>query len=179
MASVAACGGDDSGEMVEPVDASGQPIASCDPSIPAFTIGAGGLTDDNAMTNVRVRVEDADYLPPRNGINSWTVAITDLNDQPIPEAQLTWVCAHMPAHNHGSNPKVVSKLDEKHYSLERQNLSMQGGWEIRFWIDRDGGSEEFKGAVGGINNTACGGPDGNSTWTNSMRICVPRKDDAI
>lgn len=154
----------------------GPPASQCPASTPEFTVGSSGLSTSNAELNVKVRVEDADYRPPRFGINSWTIAITDLNGQPLPDASLQWACAFMPAHGHGSNPRSVEKLDGGLWKLNNQNMSMQGGWEIQLWIDPMGGESEFMGAPAGINKNACTAPSGK-TATLILPTCVPRKAD--
>lgn len=153
-----------------------EPPASdaCPAETPAFSTGMFGLTASNQELGVKARVVEADYVPPRFGINSWVVAITDLADQPLPQATLTWACAFMPAHGHGSNPATVEKLDATRWKLERQNMSMQGGWEIWLWIDPTGAGAGFTGAKGGINSNSCRGPNG-ATQTLALRTCVPRK----
>jgi hypothetical protein len=175
MMLMAACPDD----AVDPIvmEDAGDPASACPPTTPMFTTGAMGLTASNPELNVKARVVTADFQPPRFGINTWTVAITDSNDQPLPQAQLIWACAFMPAHGHGSNPRLVEKIGATLWRLERQNMSMQGGWEIRLWIDPDGGSKDFTGAQGGINNMSCQGPQ-NMTHTLVLSTCVPRRSDA-
>jgi hypothetical protein len=177
MMLTAACGDEEQDPApVMEVDA-GDPASACPPTTPEFTTGPAGLSATRPELNLKVRVDDADFQPPRFGTNTWTIAITDLNDQPLPQAQLTWACAYMPAHGHGSNPKLVEKLDPTRWRLERQNMSMQGGWEIQLWIDPDGGSKDFTGAQGGINSMSCRGPQ-NALPTLKLPTCVPRRADA-
>ena len=170
-----ACPEEDNGEDPIVFDA-GPGASACPVDTPEFTVGAAGLSVTDEAMNLKVRVEAADYVPPRFGINSWTVAITDLADQPLPQAKLVWACAFMPAHGHGSNPRAVEKLDDKLWQLDRQNMSMQGGWEIRLWIDPAGTGSDFTGAAGGINSDACRAPNAKPA-TLTLRTCVPRKAD--
>jgi len=171
----AACG--DDGEAPIVMEDAGDPASACPPTTPAFSTGAMGLSVTDPELNLKVRVDAASHQPPRFGTNDWTIAITDMNGQPLPQAQLTWACAFMPAHGHGSNPRVVEKLDPTLWRLERQNMSMQGLWEIQLWIDPDGGSKDFTGGQGGINSMACTGPQ-NALPTLVLPACVPRRTDA-
>ena len=156
-------------------DAEGSVESSCPPELPEFSTGRAGLTVMDPKLGIKVRVDDADYQPPRFGTNTWTIAVTDAADQSLPAAQLTWACAFMPLHGHGSNPRVVEKLDATRWRLGGQNMAMQGVWEIRLWIDPDGGSEEFRGAqAGGLQGNACRAPDGGPETLRIM-TCVPRQ----
>ena len=173
----AACEEDGPEDPIVVMEDAGDVASACPPTTPQFNIGPSGLSATSQELGVKVWVDDADFRPPRFGTNSWTIAITDLNDAPLPQAQLTWACAFMPAHGHGSNPKAVEKLDPIRWRLERQNMSMQGLWEIQLWIDPDGGSKDFTGAQGGINSMSCRGPQ-NALPTLKLPTCVPRRTDA-
>lgn len=127
--------------------------------------------------NIAVRIDDAEYAPPAKDFNDWTIAITDASGGPLPKAQITWVCAWMPVHGHGSNPKRLNKLDGGRFELKQQNLSMYGGWQIKLWIDPDGGSMEYQpqGGSGVLGGDVCI-PVGDATALPNIQfdVCVPR-----
>jgi hypothetical protein len=170
-----ACGADDAMEdlaSTEPMDESGADT-SCPPETPPFDFGPSGLSAVNEAAGIKVYLDSASARPPYNDYNDWTIALTDLEGNLMPEAQLTWACAFMERHGHGSNPKVVNKLGDGRYELMRQNMGMQGGWVIRLWVDPTGEGELYEGGGSGINRTACSEPTVPETL--SLAACVPRK----
>jgi hypothetical protein len=93
-----------------------------------------------------------------------------LDGNVLPQANLTWACAFMPAHGHGSNPRTVTKLGDGRFELQKQNMAMEGGWLIELWVDPTGETEAFEGARGtGLGTSACGKP-GEPLL---MKVCVP------
>ena len=145
---------------------------ACPRDTPELTTGSDGLiSEPNMELGLQARVVAASAQPPLNGSNDWTIQITDLDGEPLPDANLTWACAFMPRHNHGSNPKVVHKLGDGQYELERQNMSMDGGWLIQLWIDPSGGGTTFEGGGSAIGDKACRGP--TPAPTLQFKTCVP------
>lgn len=174
IAGAFACGSDDT-DMVDPHGHGSEiePDMSCPEDTPAFDFGPTGLAAANEEMGVKVYLDAASSRPPLNGSNDWTIAFTDLQGNAMPAANLTWACAWMGAHGHGSNPKMVEKLGDGRYELLRQNMAMQGGWEIRLWVDPTGGGETYTGGnAGSINRTSCSKPGTDPTLT--LRACVPR-----
>ena len=78
----------------------------------------------------------------------------------------------MPKHGHGSSPKKVNDLGDGRYELLQQNMAMQGGWEIRLWVDMTGTGTPFEGGGVGINRMACAEP--RTVETLKLLACVPR-----
>jgi hypothetical protein len=169
-----ACGSDDDGgDRADggPIDDSMQ--TSCPDNTPEFNFGPTGLSATNEALGVKVFLDTASSRPPQNGSNDWTIAFTDMQGEAMPTANLTWACAWMPAHGHGSNPKMVENLGMGKFKLSKQNMAMQGGWEIRLWVDPTGGGTPFTGGnAGSINRTACTKPGTDPTLT--LYACVPR-----
>jgi hypothetical protein len=168
------CGSDDEGDDPVVDDPEGTPMdLSCPDTTPEFDLGPTGLGAANETMGVKVFLEDASNRPPLNGSNDWTIDFTDMMGTAMPEANLTWACAFMPAHGHGSNPKMVENLGGGRYKLMKQNMAMQGGWEIRLWVDPTGGGTTYKGgSAASINRTACTGPNTEPSLT--LYACVPR-----
>jgi hypothetical protein len=175
IASGVACGGDDDKNAPTEVAGSGDGAldASCPADTPTFAFGPTGLHAMDPKTGVGVYLENASDIPPLYGSNDWQVKFTDTTGNPMPQANLTWACAFMPLHGHGSNPKMVENLGNGSWKLMKQNMAMQGGWEIRLWVDPTGGGETYAGGTGaGIDRSACTGPGVEQTLV--LKACVPR-----
>jgi hypothetical protein len=172
------CGSDESsqalnqvGDMEGPADDS----ARCPPDTEEFSYGANGLLRTDAATGMAVRLLKASDSPPSRGFNDWTIGVTDSNGAPMAKAELNWACAWMPAHNHGSSPKKVTRLGGGQFQLDQQNFAMYGGWQIRFWISPTGDGPVYmpqsgSGIVGG---DACRGTGVAPSPTVQFNICVP------
>ncbi len=170
-----ACGSDDdSMELPHEHDADvPADDASCPENTPPFDFGPMGLGATNETMGVKAYLDTASSRPPLFGSNDWTIAFTDMQGNAMPTANLTWACAWMPAHGHGSNPKMVENLGGGRYKLAKQNMAMQGGWEIRLWVDPAGGGTAYTGGnAGSINRTACSKPGTDPSLT--LYACVPR-----
>lgn len=174
VAGSAACGGDDGGGTAgSSGGAAGSGDMSCSPDTPELTFGPTGLGAANEMLGVKVYVVDASDRPPTNGSNDWTIQFTDMMGNDMPTANLTYACAWMAQHGHGSNPKVVENLGGGKYKLDKQNMAMQGDWQIKLWVDPTGGGTTFTGInTPALNRDACSGP--TSTESLSLKACVPR-----
>jgi hypothetical protein len=168
-----ACGSDDDGTEPSPELDGEMPDPSCPKDTPPFDFGPTGLNATNETMGVKVFLDEASSRPPQNGTNDWTIEFTDMQGNAMPTANLTWACAWMPAHGHGSNPKVVENLGMGRFKLLKQNMAMQGGWEIKLWVDPTGAGETYTGSnAGSINRTACTKPGTDPSLT--LRACVPR-----
>jgi len=167
------CGSDD-----EPTDGAGgagadaEADTSCPADTPPFNFGPSGLSATNESAGLKVYLETASDKPPFYGPNDWTIALTDLDGNPASNAVLTWACAYMPKHGHGSSPKDANNLGDGRYELLKMNMAMQGGWEIRLWVDPTGAGEPFEGGGVGINRAACAEP--RTVETLKLLACVPR-----
>ena len=168
------CGSDDA------VD--GQPVAgddagddtSCPADTPAFTTGPAGLTVQDTSAGIKVRLDEAEYQPPAKAYNTWHLAITDLEGAALPQAQITWACAWMNAHGHGTNPKSITRLADGRFEIGKQNLSMNGAWAVRFWVNKTGTGKDFSGGSEQRNPNACNAPD-SSQPNIEFKVCVPRQ----
>lgn len=167
---VAACGADDptnSGGVMVMSDATG-----CPEDTPPFELGPTGLGASNEALGIKVYLESASHIPPAFDFNDWTVALTDTAGAPLQSAQITWACAFMPLHFHGSNPKAVNDLGGGKFELQQQNLAMYGKWLIRLWVDPSGEGEPYEGSSTSIGTKACSEPGTEPTL--EVRTCVPQ-----
>lgn len=169
VVSAAACGSDESGPRSDLGDSDEALDESCPSDTPPFNFGPTGLSAVNESSGVKVFLEEASSKPPFYGTNDWTIAITDVSGKPMPEATLTWACAFMVHHGHGSNPKLVENLGDGRFRLLKQNLAMSGQWEIRLWVDPTGAAEAYTGGIGSA-RSVCAGPGEPLI----LRACVPR-----
>jgi hypothetical protein len=154
------------------------PIQSeqCPADTEEFRDGPNGLLRMDPQTGISVRIVNAEAVPPTKDFNDWTIAVTDANGAVLPDAQVTWACAWMPVHGHGSNPKRVNKLDGGRFELKQQNLSMYGGWQIKLWITADGGDAYVPQTSSGVlSGNVCQPSNGSANTPNiEFDVCVPR-----
>jgi hypothetical protein len=165
----------DDGAMGQP------PTPPCDPNLPAFTTGMNGLKVMDSTGQIAVRLDDAP-VPPVKDYNTWRISIEDASGQPIPTAKLSWACAWMEVHSHGSNPQGITNLGGGKYELTKQNLSMFGPWEVRMWIDPTGAGPEYSPQTGGVmvaGANECVPSNGAKPSPNiKFPICVPQSAGA-
>lgn len=171
----AACGDDDAamhadGAAMMPPGVADN--ASCPADTPPFEFGPTGLGATNDELGIKVYLVDASAMPPKHDFNDWTIALTDLDGAPLPSAQITWACAFMPLHGHGSNPKAINDLGGGKFELEMQNMAMYGGWLVRLWVDLTGEGEPFESTGTGIGTRVCTEP--GTTQTLEIHTCVPQ-----
>lgn len=179
-----ACGSDGDQTSTTPMaGAAGDeaPLASeaCPPSTPAFTTGPAGLTAKDAQSGISVRIDTAPN-PPQRTFNDWKIVVTDASGAAVPNAQLSWACAWMAVHGHGTNPKKVMSAGNGVFNLMQQNFSMYGPWEVRLWIDPTGKAPAYAPqSVSGVENgDACTPSNGGSPTANiKFDFCVPRTSD--
>lgn len=184
LAAVGACGsGSDSTADSSTAGAAGEeaPKASeqCPASFPEFTTGPAGLTATDAATGIKVRIDNAPK-PPERSFNDWKIVVTDASGAALPNAQLSWACAFMEVHGHGTNPKKVESAGNGVFNLQQQNFSMYGPWQVRLWIDPMGkGPAYAPQSVSGVENgNACIPSNGVSPTPNiRFDFCVPRTND--
>jgi YtkA-like len=180
MVALAACGSD---AVVKPAPADDEPDASaqCAPTTEAFAVGETiGLTTSDPKTGMQARIVMADHNPPAYDYNTWTLAVTDASGAPMPDAHITWACAWMPAHLHGSNPREIDELGNGRFTLGKQNLTMYGEWQVKLWVSNDPAAKPYAPQVGAGNRTgdACSPSDLTTGVANIVYdVCVPRDRD--
>jgi hypothetical protein len=178
---VSACSSDmdsaaGSGASMSGAGSSAAAAPDCDATHNGFAVGENGLLATDPNSGISVRVLDGP-VPPNFGYNTWTIALQDKTGAPASDAHLTWACAYMSVHGHGSNPKAVENLGGGKYKLTDQFLRMFGPWEVQLWIDPTGAEPEYasQGAASLIGGNACTPTAGlMGKPTVELKICVPR-----
>ena len=183
LAVIGACGEDEKPPSTAPDGAAGEDASraseQCPAGTPEFTIGAKGLTSMDAASGVAVRIDNAPK-PPERSFNTWKIVVTDASGAPMPNAQLTWACAWMAVHGHGTNPKKVEKVSDGVFNLLQQNFSMYGPWQVQLWIDPTGKAPAYAPQiVSGVENANACSPSNGAGATPNIRFdfCVPRTND--
>jgi hypothetical protein len=150
----------------------------CSESYQHFAVGPSSTVASDAKSPIAVRVLDG-QVPPAFGSNTWTIQLLDAATmQPAPNARLTWQCAFMRVHGHGSNPKSLQNLGNGQYKLVDMNMRMFGPWEVQFWIDPTGQMPEYVPTSNIINGMACTPTSGvQGEPTIQIKACVPRSSD--
>ena len=150
----------------------------CSESYLHFAVGPSSTLTSDAKSPIAVRVLDG-QVPPAFGYNTWTIQLLDAATmQPAPNARLTWQCAYMSVHGHGSNPKSLQNLGNGKYKLVDMNMRMLGPWEVQFWIDPTGQMPEYVPTSNIINGMACNPTSGvQGEPTIQIKACVPRSSD--
>ncbi len=79
---------------------------------------------------------------PVGTIQSWTVAVTTQDGQPVEHASLT-VDGGMPQHGHGlpTEPKVTEELGGGRYRIEGMKFNMPGWWTITLEVSGAAGTD--------------------------------------
>jgi len=152
--------------------------AECAPGTEEFPIGeTAGLTSSDSKSGMQVRIVWADHAPPIKERNTWTIAVTNSSGAPEPKAVVSWACAWMPAHLHGTTPQSVDPMGDGRFSLVKQNMAMYGGWQVRLWVSTDPAAVPYAPANGsGVRSSdACSPPDSRVGTANIVfNVCVPR-----
>jgi subtilisin family serine protease len=78
------------------------------------------------------------------GDNTWTVAITDVDGQPLADASFTAITPFMPDHGHGTPVEAIATATANpgEFTLTPVNLFMAGLWEVTLDIDAGGGTTD-------------------------------------
>jgi hypothetical protein len=150
-------------------------MASCKSDYLGFAVGPSGSAVTDAKSGVTVKVLEGS-VPPNFGFNTWTIQLSDASGVPTPNARVTWACAFMNVHGHGTNPKAVENLGGGQYKIVDQNMRMFGPWEVRFWIDPTGAEADYVPANAGVlNGMACIPTSGEMAAPSvEFKVCVPR-----
>lgn len=177
----------DNGDGADPVSVSpgagsgAAKTAVCSDEYLAYSTGEeNGLRVSIADSSFEVRLLDSDQAPPpRKGYNTWTIAVRDATTgEPAVDATISWACAWMDVHGHGTNPKMVEALGDGNFRLVKQNFSMTGPWLVRLWVDPTGKEPLYE--PQGISTIADGAECHPTTGLQGapnavFKICVPEK----
>jgi len=105
-------------------------VISCenDPRVMQY---ASGMSVSSSSGNVKVSLMAATPAPPEVQLNTWTLSVTDANDDAIPGAAPVMV-PWMPDHGHGPSvqPTATPTGDGKTFTVTDIDLFMAGVWRL-------------------------------------------------
>lgn len=93
-----------------------------------------GMTAEGPAGALIAKLVEAE-LPATKGFNTWTVAFTDADGEPLDDVELGVddFMGVMPAHQHDTNHEpVIESLGEGQFELSEINLHMDGQWVLTF-----------------------------------------------
>jgi hypothetical protein len=190
LASLCACSDDSSGSDASATSGAGAASAGagaqagaagadakeqCLPDYQQFAVGPSSPLFSDPKSGIAVKVLDGP-VPPEFGYNTWTIQLVDAATMaPAPNARITWQCAFMEVHGHGSNPKSIEDLGDGKYKLVDMNMRMVGPWQIKFWIDATGQQPQYMPTSSNILNGMACNPSTGVQGVESVLIkaCVP------
>lgn len=107
-------------------------VMACPDGTPETVLG---MIVEGAAGTLRTKLVEAGDLPAKKGLNTWTVEITDAEDEPLDDVtmDLSNVDGVMPAHTHDLNHDVVVEdLGNGRFEVREINFHMDGYWELTF-----------------------------------------------
>ena len=128
-------GGDSvSSEDAGTVDAGFVLTCQDDPRVTAY---APGITATSIDGQMKVVFMSADPAPPADGLDSWSVKITDGSGNPLPNLPLIGspTTLFMPDMGHGANAPYIDGGAGGIYNYTEANLFMPGIWRVTFAVD--------------------------------------------
>lgn len=130
-AALVGCGSDEPDDSKRIPPNSSTITDDCEGRAEEFSAGMKKTTGSGYTIELR----DANPAPPRQGNNTWQLAVYDASNAPVSGAQLS-VDLWMPDHNHGSNTvPAQTELGNGQYQLMPLFLSMPGLWEITLSVE--------------------------------------------
>lgn len=102
-------------------------VCASDPRVTAFKVGVEATASTGAM---KVAIETADPTHVVQGVNTWTLRITDPQGAPL-DGLTVAVKPVMPDHGHGSStiPQITA-LGGGRYRASAISLPMRGVWNV-------------------------------------------------
>lgn len=102
-------------------------VCAADPRVSAFKVGIESVSSAKTM---RVRIASATPTWVVQGVNEWTLAITDGSGAPLDGLTIS-IKPVMPDHGHGSSTvPVVTPLGAGQYRATGISLPMRGVWNV-------------------------------------------------
>lgn len=80
--------------------------------------------------------------PPRKGLNSFELALTNAAGDPITDASVR-IEPWMPAHGHGTTVIDTPPTGDGSYATEELYFNMTGRWEVRVLVDGPSGEDRL------------------------------------
>jgi hypothetical protein len=133
---LAGCGGNDTmppeAEMAMPCAVDMVSTLCMDPRADSWALP---LTKPTVNGAFKVTLAAGNPDPPAVGINTWTLNVTDANDQPVADAMVT-VKPWMPDHGHGTSVKalITAGASPGSFTVMPLYLFMAGVWQMTFTI---------------------------------------------
>jgi hypothetical protein len=111
--------------------------AECPDDLPEMRIGmiAAGMSG-----RIHGELLDADKIPIGWYHNDWQVRFTGADGEELSDVEITAVDSWMPSHRHtGGQTPMIEPLDATgEFDVTGINITMNGGWEVRFDVTADG-----------------------------------------
>jgi YtkA-like len=111
-------------------------VNDCEGRGEPFSAGMAKLSDGGAVKVVLVK---SDIAPPGQGINTWTIRLSDASDQPLTGAKVS-ASFMMPDHTHPPQSKDGRESAPGTYEV-LPYFSMPGLWETTVTVTPSGGAE--------------------------------------
>jgi hypothetical protein len=96
---------------------------------------SAGMSKESAA--IKVVLEKSDVAPPAQGLNKWTLEITDASGQPLAGADVQ-AASKMPDHTHPATKKTGTQIEPGSYEIVPY-FSMPGYWETELTVTPQGG----------------------------------------
>jgi hypothetical protein len=105
---------------------------SSDPRVETYV---ANLEKAGTLGRAAFKLTSADPAPPRRGLNTWRLVVTDTSGAVIPQADVI-VSGMMPDHQHGwsTAPTITKGEDGMTFDFAQLNLSMAGVWTVTFEV---------------------------------------------
>lgn len=121
-------------------------LNACDQDPNAEVYSAG--MSKTSTGGITVALEDAVPAPPQQGVNAWSLFLTDGGGAAISDATLSVVCrmSHVGStgsfsHGCGVAPEIQN-TGNGGYSVTSLLFNMGGHWDVTVIVDRDGAASE-------------------------------------
>ena len=127
------------GQVHTPAGNGGSETFQCssDPRVETYV---ANLEKAGTLGRASFKLTSADPAPPRRGMNTWRLVVTDMSGAVIPQADVT-VSGMMPDHQHGWStvPTITKGEDGMTFDFAGLNLSMAGVWTVTFEVQTKSG----------------------------------------
>jgi hypothetical protein len=127
----------------EPEPMSGPPLeldgaVPCPETFQDFVAGETiGLLAEGRNGFAQARILEASSIPPIVDENTWTVAITDENGEPLTDVEILSACVYMPVHGHFlglSRNQITAESEPGTFELDGLFFNMGGPWQAQLAI---------------------------------------------
>jgi hypothetical protein len=99
---------------------------------------SAGMAKQAEGGSIQIVLKKSDVAPPAQGLNTWTLEITDANGQPVAGADVQ-ASSKMPDHTHPATKKTGTQTEPGTYEIVPY-FSMTGYWETTVTVTPQGGT---------------------------------------